>query len=266
MSMSNCGSWMKYCWLCLLCLRDRVVFAHVAFLHDYDRQSDHRGRSAADAGSGGAVPWLADPADRHHRPVCAHAAICLVRHSIKRINTLQYKFMPHTTKRAMCQLHDCNAWEQNPNEPSRCCVFRVRMFPESLRWLLVTQHYQRAKRQMYRIAHSNSVDTATDPSGILSGEQSCCCWCECALPSAWGWWWWWWWFCRAGEWTAAEAEDVLRDAADRHQKPVEEHRRPVCQLVSDALQTFKTLYIDRVLDFTVTLLFLSVLFGRQVDL
>ncbi|KAK2883788.1 hypothetical protein Q8A67_017425 [Cirrhinus molitorella] len=44
----------------------------------------------------------------------------------------------------------------------------VWMFPESLRWLLVTQHYQRAKRQMYRIAQSNSVDTATDPSGILS--------------------------------------------------------------------------------------------------
>uniref|UniRef100_A0A672NNU0 Solute carrier family 22 member 23 n=2 Tax=Sinocyclocheilus grahami TaxID=75366 RepID=A0A672NNU0_SINGR len=44
----------------------------------------------------------------------------------------------------------------------------VWMFPESLRWLLVTQHYQRAKRQMFRIAHSNSVDTATDSSGILS--------------------------------------------------------------------------------------------------
>ncbi|XP_016406687.1 solute carrier family 22 member 23-like isoform X1 [Sinocyclocheilus rhinocerous] len=44
----------------------------------------------------------------------------------------------------------------------------VWMFPESLRWLLVTQHYQRAKRQMLRIAHSNSVDTATDSSGILS--------------------------------------------------------------------------------------------------
>ncbi|KAK9956991.1 hypothetical protein ABG768_014689 [Culter alburnus] len=44
----------------------------------------------------------------------------------------------------------------------------VWMFPESLRWLLATQHYQRAKRQMYRIAQSNSVDTATDPSGILS--------------------------------------------------------------------------------------------------
>uniref|UniRef100_A0A8C1LR66 Solute carrier family 22 member 23 n=1 Tax=Cyprinus carpio TaxID=7962 RepID=A0A8C1LR66_CYPCA len=44
----------------------------------------------------------------------------------------------------------------------------VWMFPESLRWLLVTQHYQRAKQQMFRIAHSNSVDTATDSSGILS--------------------------------------------------------------------------------------------------
>lgn len=30
---------------------------------------------------------------------------------------------------------------------------------------------------MYRIAQSNSVDTATDPSGILSGEYGCC-WCE----------------------------------------------------------------------------------------
>uniref|UniRef100_A0A673ILM3 Solute carrier family 22 member 23-like n=1 Tax=Sinocyclocheilus rhinocerous TaxID=307959 RepID=A0A673ILM3_9TELE len=38
----------------------------------------------------------------------------------------------------------------------------VWMFPESLRWLLVTQHYQRAKRQMLRIAHSNSVDTEDD--------------------------------------------------------------------------------------------------------
>ncbi|XP_059354106.1 solute carrier family 22 member 23-like isoform X2 [Carassius carassius] len=44
----------------------------------------------------------------------------------------------------------------------------VWMFPESLRWLLVTQHYQRAKQQMYRIAHSNSIATATDSSGILS--------------------------------------------------------------------------------------------------
>ncbi|KAI5608486.1 solute carrier family 22 member 23-like, partial [Silurus asotus] len=42
------------------------------------------------------------------------------------------------------------------------------VFPESLRWLLATQHYHRAKRQMYSIARSNKVDTATDPNGILS--------------------------------------------------------------------------------------------------
>lgn len=46
-----------------------------------------------------------------------------------------------------------------------------RVFPESLRWLLATQHYHRAKRQMYAIARSNKVDTATDPNGILSGED-----------------------------------------------------------------------------------------------
>ncbi|KAG7331685.1 hypothetical protein KOW79_005654 [Hemibagrus wyckioides] len=42
------------------------------------------------------------------------------------------------------------------------------VFPESLRWLLATQHYHRAKRQMYSIARSNKVDTATDPNGILT--------------------------------------------------------------------------------------------------
>ncbi|GAA6098420.1 hypothetical protein Q7C36_010939 [Tachysurus vachellii] len=42
------------------------------------------------------------------------------------------------------------------------------VFPESLRWLLATQHYHRAKRQMYSIARSNKVDTATDPKGILT--------------------------------------------------------------------------------------------------
>ncbi|TSL47596.1 Solute carrier family 22 member 23 [Bagarius yarrelli] len=42
------------------------------------------------------------------------------------------------------------------------------IFPESLRWLLATQHYTRAKRQMYSIARSNRVDTATDPNGILT--------------------------------------------------------------------------------------------------
>ncbi|XP_030627914.1 solute carrier family 22 member 23 [Chanos chanos] len=44
----------------------------------------------------------------------------------------------------------------------------VWVFPESLRWLLATQHYHRAKSQMYQIAQSNCVDTATDGTGILS--------------------------------------------------------------------------------------------------
>uniref|UniRef100_A0A671KMA1 Solute carrier family 22 member 23-like n=1 Tax=Sinocyclocheilus anshuiensis TaxID=1608454 RepID=A0A671KMA1_9TELE len=34
----------------------------------------------------------------------------------------------------------------------------VWMFPESLRWLLVTQHYQRAKRQMFRIEEEDDDD------------------------------------------------------------------------------------------------------------
>ncbi|XP_055041725.1 solute carrier family 22 member 23 isoform X1 [Misgurnus anguillicaudatus] len=64
----------------------------------------------------------------------------------------------------------------------------VWMFPESLRWLLVTQHYQRAKRQMYRIAQSNNVDTTTDPSGILSEleaelQQTPETWCVTQLRS-----------------------------------------------------------------------------------
>ncbi|XP_053338672.1 solute carrier family 22 member 23 [Clarias gariepinus] len=42
------------------------------------------------------------------------------------------------------------------------------VFPESLRWLLATQHYDRAKSQMYSIARSNGVDTTSDPNGILS--------------------------------------------------------------------------------------------------
>ncbi|XP_012694865.2 solute carrier family 22 member 23 isoform X2 [Clupea harengus] len=45
-------------------------------------------------------------------------------------------------------------------------------FPESLRWLLATQRYERAKGQMYQVAQSNSVDTETDESGILSALEA----------------------------------------------------------------------------------------------
>ncbi|KAG7488402.1 hypothetical protein MATL_G00034070 [Megalops atlanticus] len=44
----------------------------------------------------------------------------------------------------------------------------VWVFPESLRWLLSTQHYCRSKGLMQQIAKKNRVDTALDTSGILS--------------------------------------------------------------------------------------------------
>lgn len=46
-----------------------------------------------------------------------------------------------------------------------------RLFPESLRWLLATQHYRRAKAMMLRIARRNQIDMATEPSGVLAGEK-----------------------------------------------------------------------------------------------
>ncbi|XP_035990142.1 solute carrier family 22 member 23 [Fundulus heteroclitus] len=44
----------------------------------------------------------------------------------------------------------------------------VWIFPESLRWLLATQHYKRSKAMMLRIARKNQVDMATEPSGVLA--------------------------------------------------------------------------------------------------
>lgn len=46
-----------------------------------------------------------------------------------------------------------------------------RLFPESLRWLLATQHYRRSKAMMLRIARKNQVDMTTEPSGVLAGED-----------------------------------------------------------------------------------------------
>ncbi|KAI1889213.1 hypothetical protein AGOR_G00176800, partial [Albula goreensis] len=42
------------------------------------------------------------------------------------------------------------------------------VFPESLRWLLSTQHYCRSKTLMHQIANKNRVDTELDANGILS--------------------------------------------------------------------------------------------------
>ncbi|XP_049443760.1 solute carrier family 22 member 23 [Epinephelus fuscoguttatus] len=44
----------------------------------------------------------------------------------------------------------------------------VWLFPESLRWLLATQHYRRSKAMMLRIARKNQVNMTTEPSGVLS--------------------------------------------------------------------------------------------------
>ncbi|AWP10516.1 putative solute carrier family 22 member 23 [Scophthalmus maximus] len=44
----------------------------------------------------------------------------------------------------------------------------VWIFPESLRWLLATQQYRRAKPMMLNIARKNQVDTTTEPSGVLA--------------------------------------------------------------------------------------------------
>ncbi|XP_064845306.1 solute carrier family 22 member 23 [Oncorhynchus masou masou] len=44
----------------------------------------------------------------------------------------------------------------------------VWIFPESLRWLLATQHYGCSKAMMLRIARKNQVDITTEPSGILA--------------------------------------------------------------------------------------------------
>ncbi|KAM4738569.1 solute carrier family 22 member 23 [Anableps anableps] len=44
----------------------------------------------------------------------------------------------------------------------------VWIFPESLRWLLATQHYKRSKAMMLRIARKNKVDITTEPSGVLA--------------------------------------------------------------------------------------------------
>uniref|UniRef100_A0A8K9V2R0 Major facilitator superfamily (MFS) profile domain-containing protein n=1 Tax=Oncorhynchus mykiss TaxID=8022 RepID=A0A8K9V2R0_ONCMY len=45
------------------------------------------------------------------------------------------------------------------------------IFPESLRWLLATQHYHRSKAMMLCIARKNQVDMTTEPSGVLTDQE-----------------------------------------------------------------------------------------------
>ncbi|KAM8822263.1 solute carrier family 22 member 23 [Synchiropus picturatus] len=44
----------------------------------------------------------------------------------------------------------------------------VWIFPESLRWLLATQHYKRCKPMMLRIARQNQVDARSEAGGVLT--------------------------------------------------------------------------------------------------
>ncbi|KAL2089389.1 hypothetical protein ACEWY4_014077 [Coilia grayii] len=56
--------------------------------------------------------------------------------------------------------------------PLAILFFYAWIFPESLRWLLATQRYVRAKGQMYQVAQGNNVDTETDETGILSALEA----------------------------------------------------------------------------------------------
>lgn len=47
----------------------------------------------------------------------------------------------------------------------------LRVFPESLRWLLATQQYYRSNRIMERIAKKNKVNLELDPENIFTGNQ-----------------------------------------------------------------------------------------------
>lgn len=54
----------------------------------------------------------------------------------------------------------------HPSPPRLC-----RIFPESLRWLLATQHYRRAKAMMLRIVRRNQDDMTTEPSRVFTGGE-----------------------------------------------------------------------------------------------
>lgn len=49
-------------------------------------------------------------------------------------------------------------------------VSLLRVFPESLRWLLATQQYCRSHWIMERIAKKNKVNLELDPENIFTGN------------------------------------------------------------------------------------------------
>ena len=50
------------------------------------------------------------------------------------------------------------------------CIVPLRIFPESLRWLLSTQQYSRSKYIMGHTAKKNQINTELDPDLILTGR------------------------------------------------------------------------------------------------
>lgn len=60
---------------------------------------------------------------------------------------------------------------------SKLWPFSVRIFPESLRWLLATQQYGRSKWIMGRIAEKNQVNVELDADNILTGKRQVLMFC-----------------------------------------------------------------------------------------
>lgn len=149
--------------------RNWALFARLAFLHDHGGQFPDGCWAVADAGGGCAVPqlawlgWLAGPADRHHQPFRSDAALHLVSLSLG-------ERIPLEGGRKQCSL---SAFVCHHSLLSLLiCSHPCRLFPESLRWLLATQHYRRSKAMMLRIARKNQVDMTTESNGVLAGEEN----------------------------------------------------------------------------------------------
>lgn len=54
---------------------------------------------------------------------------------------------------------------------SKFPLLSIRIFPESLRWLLATQQYSRAQWIMGRIADKNQVNVELDAENIFTGKK-----------------------------------------------------------------------------------------------
>lgn len=189
--------------------RDWALFASLALLHDHGGQFSEGGRAAIDARSSCSLPplakpgWLAGAADSHYQPFRSDAALRVVSPTLWRHLQWDWKsgvdssrsepgdglysthckavlstllFNSQTILSFFGFLPPLGAWSNHPLSPRPSHPFfspplLCRIFPESLRWLLATQHYKRSKEMMLRIARKNRVDMSTEPSGLLTGED-----------------------------------------------------------------------------------------------